>query len=80
MSIPSILNFAKKKFSDDVDIPTAAIKANAYLKIVNDCLYNELIQKSESLLGSLSSVSTLENEYSEVAKKLEDITFVTKQR
>ena len=74
VGVLTIMRFARKNKSNDIDLQTALLKSNSYLKIIRDNLYTELMQQTEVLLNSLSTVNSLEERYSLIANKLIEIS------
>ncbi|KAL7721989.1 Vacuolar protein sorting-associated protein 54 C-terminal domain-containing protein [Entamoeba marina] len=80
--VPVALEFAKKKGTDDLNIPSASLKAKSYLRIIDESLYSEIMLQSEVLLNSISTVSELETSYRKIDEDLSKTTqhFVTIQK
>ncbi|BFU23670.1 hypothetical protein CL6EHI_189870 [Entamoeba histolytica] len=72
--VQSVLEFAKRKQSNLLDLPTASLKSKTFLRIVDESLYTELMQQSDVLLNSLSTVDALETQYRNIADQLTEIT------
>ena len=79
VGVLTIMKFARKNKSNDIDLQTALLKSNSYLKIIRDNLYTELMQQTEVLLNSLSTVNSLEERYSLIANKLIEINNIFNQ-
>ncbi|KAL7717375.1 Uncharacterized protein QTN25_005191 [Entamoeba marina] len=72
----------KEKGTDDLNIPSASLKAKSYLRIIDESLYSEIMLQSEVLLNSISTVSELETSYRKIDEDLSKTTqhFVTIQK
>ena len=71
--ILTVMRYARKNNLNVVDLQTALLKSNSFLKIIRDNLYTELMQQTEVLLNSLTTVNSLEERYSNIANKLIEI-------
>ena len=77
--ILTVMRYARKNNLNVVDLQTALLKSNSFLKIIRDNLYTELMQQTEVLLNSLTTVNSLEERYSNIANKLIEINTIFNQ-
>ncbi|EKE42908.1 hypothetical protein ENU1_005120 [Entamoeba nuttalli P19] len=71
--VDAIKEMLTKEFGQ-VYLPTASLKSKTFLRIVDESLYTELMQQSDVLLNSLSTVDALETQYRNIADQLTEIT------
>ena len=73
VGVMTIMRYARRNNTNIMDLQTVLVKSQSFLKIIHDSLYTELMQQTEVLLSSLTTVNSLEEKYSIIANKLMEI-------